>query len=320
MIITKTVMVAWNPSNMEWYRNKGYTFTKWFDEFEVTVNDLALTSSYLLEFQCDYCTEKFSKSYGDHIKTLKNDKTGKHACSKCRLLRKAENNKIIEVGHIELFKESTYNTYYKVNISDISKSIFIKPCKKCRRFKELECFRSSNVDNKFIEHISVCRECEKDYKEEYNIVFKLRYIKATSVKMNLPIPMTEKQLEKVFERFDEKCALTKSIDIVCEHFIPVSWGHGGTYEGNIYLLNNSLNLSKGTNNPFSWIKKKDVKNKISMSRWDKLIKYLSAKNKLTVPEFREFVHWCENNKRTPEEVKRDGNKTSIDLWRESKII
>lgn len=319
MIKTETVMVAWNPSNRDWYRERGYVFTKWFNEFEVKIEDLALSSAYLIEFECDYCGTKFTKKYGDYIKLLKNDKTGKHACDQCRLLRKAENNKISEVGNVELFESNTYDTYYKIYINDVNKNVFIKPCKKCGRFKELNCYRSANIDNKLIEYINVCRECEKDFRDEYSILFRLRHIKESSVRMSLSIPMTEKQLEYIFDRFNSRCSLTKSIDIVCEHFIPVSWGHGGTYEGNIYLLNFALNLSKGNTNPFEWIKRKDVKNKISMSRWDKLIKYLSSKNKLTVPEFKEFVTWCENNKRTHEQVKNDGNKLSIDLWREQKL-
>lgn len=311
-------MVAWNPSNRDWYTEKGYKFTKWFDEFEVRMDDLALWSMYLIDFECDYCTCKYSKTYGSYIKSLKSDKTGKHACEKCRLIRKAENNKILEVGEIALFEEYTYETVFKVGIPEVNKNIFIKPCKKCGCFKELKCFKINYLDNN-IEYSKVCNECEKDFKEERSVLFRLRHIKESSIRMNLPTPMTEKQLENMFDRFDNRCSLTKSMDVVCEHFIPVSWGHGGTYEGNIYLLNFSLNLSKGNNNPFEWIKRKDVKSKISMSRWDKLIKYLAAKNKLTVPEFKEFVYWCENNKRTQDEVKLDGNKSSIELWKDSKI-
>jgi hypothetical protein len=278
---------------------------------------LTLTSIYLIDFECDYCGRTFSRKYGDYIKSLNNDKTGKHACDQCRLIRKSENEKISEVGKIELYNQKTYETIYKIHINDVSKDILLKPCLKCGAFKELKCFKSIIIDNKLIEYSRVCKECEKDFKEEFSTLFRLRHIKESSNKMNLPTPMTEKQLERIFERFDNRCALTKSIDIACEHFIPVSWGHGGTYEGNIYLLNYSLNMSKGNLNPFEWIKKKDVKKKISMSRWDKLIKYLAGKNKFTVPEFKEFVYWCESHKRSAEEVMKDGNKTSLELWRES---
>lgn len=316
MLLTKTVMVGWNPSNREWYKSKGYNFTKWFDQFEVKVEDLALTSVYLIEFECDYCRGKFKKKYTDYIKSLTNDKTGKHACNECRLIRKSENEKISEVGHIEVYDQNTYETIYKIHIDDLNKDLFLKPCLKCGTFKELKCYRDTIIYNKLIEYSKVCRECEKDFREEFSTLTRLRHIKESSNRMNLPVSMTEKQLEKIFEKFDSRCALTKSMDIACEHFIPVSWGHGGTYEGNIYLLNLSLNTSKGNTNPFEWVKRKDIKKKISMSRWDKLVKYLAAKNKLTVPEFKKFVYWCENNKRSADDVKRDRNKTSLELWRE----
>ena len=102
-----------------------------------------------------------------------------------------------------------------------------------------------------------------------------------------------------------------------EHFIPVSWGHGGTYMGNVYLLQDSLNFSKSNQNPFEWIKRKEIKKEVDMKSWKKLINYLASRNNLSVDEFKEYVYWCERNKRTAEQVKKDGNISSKKLWRKA---
>lgn len=48
MLLTKTILVKWNPSNRKWYESKGYIFSKWKDEFEVKVEDLTNGSHVLV--------------------------------------------------------------------------------------------------------------------------------------------------------------------------------------------------------------------------------------------------------------------------------
>ena len=60
--------------------------------------------------------------------------------------------------------------------------------------------------------------------------------------------------------FQLSCALSMNTsDLNLEHFIPASWGHGGTYQGNVYPAHWRINRSKSTTNPFVWIERKDVK-------------------------------------------------------------
>lgn len=134
---------------------------------------------------------------------------------------------------------------------------------------------------------------------------------------SLPFVLTIEEEQGIIDLYQNACSLTgMKENVAMEHFIPLSWGHGGTYKGNLYLLIRSLNISKKSNNPFEWIKTTKYRDIINMSKWDKLISRLSAENNMTVSEFRDFVYWCEANKRTEKERKSD-KRLSVDIWRES---
>lgn len=140
-------------------------------------------------------------------------------------------------------------------------------------------------------------------------------------KRGLPDNMTERRWEEILDDvFGGACALTgKTDDVHMEHFIPISTGHGGTYEGNVYPLDGSLNSSKRNKNPFEWIERPDIAALVPADRWNALIDYLAEKHGLTVDEYREFVYWCFDNPRTPEQAARDTKRgiTSLDLWLEA---
>jgi hypothetical protein len=123
----------------------------------------------------------------------------------------------------------------------------------------------------------------------------------------------------ILKEFNNKCALSNlDSDVTFEHFIPISTGHGGTYEGNIIPLNRSLNFSKNNRNPFYWFSKNDFPVGFSIEAWDGLIQLLAKKNKLTTNEYVEFINWCFENPRTLEQIKLDGDNTSLQLWKKAK--
>ncbi|NKQ20709.1 hypothetical protein [Brevibacillus laterosporus] len=129
----------------------------------------------------------------------------------------------------------------------------------------------------------------------------------------------------IMGKFNNRCAILKdehckSNEIAFEHFIPLRIGHGGSVEGNVYPLNQSLNNRKSYKNPFEWVKEKEIKAMIDMEKWNKLIKYLAETNGLTVIEFEQFVYWCFANPRSVDDIKEDGEFTSIELWRVSKEV
>jgi hypothetical protein len=111
------------------------------------------------------------------------------------------------------------------------------------------------------------------------------------------------------------CALTDSShNITLDHFIPLEWGHGGEYIGNIYFITKELNASKSNINPFKWINKISSREDICMIKWDQLIRDLAADNGLSVKDFRIYVNWCEKNKRSKEQLMAD-DCTSLELWK-----
>lgn len=308
--------MKWNPSNREWYTSKGYIYTYWHEEFEVYIKDLSPTSQAILEFKCDYCGEDHTRTYEQFFKIYKNNTSGKHSCNECKSSREEENKITSNAKLLDRIKINDYKNHYKVEINTDT-FIYIKSCSKCGKYKELDCFNKNNRNGVW-EYQKQCTECYEAYRILNRGMIRLYHVKESSMYMNLPIDITEKKLDQIYNRFKGKCALSASVNTVFEHFIPVSWGHGGTYTGNVYLLQDTLNLSKGNLNPFEWIRRNDVKKKINMKKWYSLIKYLATKNKLTTKEFKEYVYWCEKNKRTAEEVKRDGNISSLELWKLSK--
>lgn len=313
MLLSKTANIKWNPSNREWYQSKGYKYTFWHEEFEVKTEDLAPTSQAIIDIKCDYCNSPHQMTYEKYVRKYKNNSSGKHSCKECNSYRIEENKGIVLIES-DIAKSNNYEKHYRMVIED--SEIYIKCCRTCGKYKELSCFKENNKAIN-LEYSSQCFECENIFKDINMFKIRLGHIKESSVKMNLPTPMTEKELESIFERFNEVCALSNSINVDCEHFIPVSWGHGGTHIGNVYLLSHALNTSKGNINPFKWIKRPDIKSRVDQKEWKKLIRYLASKNKLTIAEFEQFVNWCEKNKRSAEGVKRDGNISSIELWKKA---
>lgn len=131
----------------------------------------------------------------------------------------------------------------------------------------------------------------------------------------LPFTITPESWSEIESFFHNSCALSEQTsDLNIEHFIPVAWGHGGTYIGNVYPLHWAINRSKGDTNPFVWIERKDVKSLVDLNKWNELISYLANQNNLTVNEFENFTYWCEKNIRSVEEIKNDP-RPSIEIWK-----
>jgi len=134
---------------------------------------------------------------------------------------------------------------------------------------------------------------------------------------HLPCNVTEVELQALKQH---RCAISKksSFDVTVDHFIPISWGHGGTIIGNVYPLDRTLNRTKSSMNPFRWVKRNEVKDKINMRLWDKLITDLASQNGMSVRDFTRYVNWCEENKRDLDEVKAD-QRLSVEIWRRERF-
>ena len=80
-LITKEVILKWNKLNRKWYELKGYTFTKYKDEFVVGVNDLMNGSNVKVKVKCDNCNIKLDMQWITLRKQLK-ERSGIY-CHKC---------------------------------------------------------------------------------------------------------------------------------------------------------------------------------------------------------------------------------------------
>jgi len=141
--------------------------------------------------------------------------------------------------------------------------------------------------------------------------------KRRTMKQKLPFFFTTEHEEQLRTMYQHQCTLTSDqLNVQIEHFIPLSWGHGGTYKSNLYLLTRSLNISKRDKNPFEWIKQPHVQQQVNLKKWKELIQRLADEHHLTTEEFKHYVYWCEKNKRLPETISKT-SPTSFQLWQES---
>ncbi|WP_425203624.1 NUMOD3 domain-containing DNA-binding protein [Priestia megaterium] len=91
MLITKTVKVKWNPYNKNYYISKGYSYTKYGDEFDVKTEEAKQISA-KIKVKCDYCESDYTE---DKVSTYfykhnKLDNVKKDACPKCTFLKLKE--------------------------------------------------------------------------------------------------------------------------------------------------------------------------------------------------------------------------------------
>ena len=214
-----------------------------------------------------------------------------------------------------------------------------KTCTQCGHHKLLTEFnkRSTSKDGRRSE----CRACQNAYdrgwykrnaeykktqvklyikrwKKEHPEQARLYYQTRRSMKKALPNTLTHEQWLEMLVKYKCKCPITKKTeDINMEHFIALNTGHGGTFIGNIYPMNGSLNSSKNAQNPFEWLKQLT---KEQQNNYKKVIKRLAKVNGMTYNDFKDYTYWCYDNPRTVEQVIEDNKRgiTSIELWRESK--
>lgn len=200
--------------------------------------------------------------------------------------------------------------YYHANKDEILQR------ERLRRLKNIEDYREKDR-KRYIRRREQRSTYHKQYYEINKDQIKLNTKKRKKFIKSLPFTLTEQQWEQIQGDFNYSCVLSEhKDDLNMEHFIPVSWGHGGTYLGNVYPVHWRINRSKSDTNPFVWIERDDVKELVDMEKWIRLVNYLAKQNGLSVSKFYDFINWCESNKRDFSKIK-DGEQTSIEIWKNS---
>lgn len=106
MIIDKKVIINWNPTNKDYFIDKGYKFTKMKDKIEVVVKDLSTSSNVIVSLKCDYCGNIFQRKYEKVIRGRSIIK--KDACSECKS-KKTEEANVIKYGVKNTFQSEKIN-------------------------------------------------------------------------------------------------------------------------------------------------------------------------------------------------------------------
>ena len=195
--------------------------------------------------------------------------------------------------------------------------------------KSREICRRSHFNHKDERNATQRKKYEENPDYFKNINKRWRLANAERIKANnlnrkamrkaLPHSLTKENLFSLIgEDGIKRCALTGETS-ACHycHFIPLKWGHGGSYLANIFLALGKLNISMRTVNPFEWFEVQEIAAKLNAEKVAALISRLAAENSMTIEEFREFIYWCEQNKRTLEEVQAD-SRTSVEIWQEAR--
>lgn len=208
-----------------------------------------------------------------------------------------------------------------------------KRCTKCGECKPLSEFykRSASKDGLRSE----CKDCKKlddkkwrENNREYDLERKANWKKENRGKVNkslrkrnemkraLPYPTDSSDFDLVQAEYGYRCAVTGSKEYTIEHFIPISWGHGGSTINNIYPVSRKINMRKSAKNPFKFL---EELRGAEYRAFQEVIRRLASWNGMSYREFHKYVNWCENNKRTVEQVREDNKKglSSVDLWKMS---
>lgn len=108
----------------------------------------------------------------------------------------------------------------------------------------------------------------------------------------LPNDVTASDVSAILTRFNGRCALSDSVDVALDHFIPISSGFGGTTIKNLIPLDKSLNASKSDNNPFEWFEENKERLNLDETRFMSAVYYLAEMNDMSCDEFKAYVYTC----------------------------
>ncbi|MCM3789123.1 hypothetical protein M3221_11975 [Domibacillus indicus] len=171
-------------------------------------------------------------------------------------------------------------------------SEILKRCTRCEKEKALHDFYP-NKDGKHGRR-GKCKSC-------HNERFRHHSKKRNQLKKKLPNTLTSKEKYLILvEHANSKCMLSGTSEaVVLDHFVPINlgeivveYGIGGTTYENMLPLSASLNKSKSADNPFVWFETASIKHNLDLNAWDKAIKYMAVKNKMTKWEYRNCVEQC----------------------------
>lgn len=199
-------------------------------------------------------------------------------CRECRRKIKSEYRSKLKNQE----KERTYRSLYNVKNREKEK-LRSRERRKCPEYREyMRKYRENNRE--------LYRKANREYWERNREQETVRIHLYNARIKGLKAEWTVKEMNEMISHFNGKCAISGlSEDIEFDHFIPLASGHAGTFKGNMIILNASINQSKGSKNPFDWIKERSPREKASFNN---VVEYLATINKMSIFEFEEYVQFC----------------------------
>lgn len=166
-------------------------------------------------------------------------------------------------------------------------------------------------------------EYKRKYRESNPRLFRASDHRRRSLKRILLSEWTVEHEEQILSKFNVSCALTQSLeDIHIDHAIPLAWGHGGSYVGNMIPLSAALNLSKNDAHLYVWFETNRQRFNLDRARFNVMTAIIAEQNGLTSEEYRAYYDWCYANQRTINDICADNERyryvvSSLELWREA---
>jgi len=155
MIIDKIVKMTWNSNNKKYYVNKGYIYTKMYNQFDLKIEDLIPTSPLKINVRCDVCGKDKLMKCREYTNSINNG--GYYACSQKCSNRKSKNTCLKNYG-VETFIQSEFGKEkikktnllkYGVEYASQSKEIKEKVKSTClEKFGTEYVFKSNDIKEK----------------------------------------------------------------------------------------------------------------------------------------------------------------------------
>jgi len=201
---------------------------------------------------CHYCSRSlnescFSKNQGN--------------CKECRKIINLKSLKKHDKKQYELRKKHFELEIKKEEMKKLGK----KYCLSCHIFKELKYFskdnsRADGINNKCKECVSkITKRYKKNNREKVNFRKSAYESKRRAIKRDINQIFSDKDIEKVFSKFSNKCFNCGSIEsLQVDHHYPLSKGFALT-EKNAVLLCINCNSSKNNHSPEKFYTEKQLK-------------------------------------------------------------
>jgi translation initiation factor 1 (eIF-1/SUI1) len=169
-----------------------------------------------------------------------------------------------------------------------------KACKTCNKLKLAEEF-PVNSDGRLR---ASCQPCYKEYKRQYDKVNKdrrtvLRH-KKRAEKLGLPDSFTEEELSELKAFAAGKCMISgEEVELQVDHVQAVSKGWLGNMKGNMILVSEKVNHTKGTMSIFEFVKSERSNGLIDREQLERTFQYLAQANEMSFTEYVDFLRLAE---------------------------